>query len=142
MILVSEFERFSGFRTFDWKFERSTGNSDYHRNFRMTRFSEFESFSGFRTFDWKFERSTRNSIVLSVVGLSWTQFRSKMGATWLHLGANLGQLEAILAPTLIILKRYWALPGYSTAHREPTSNQLRTSWAHLVQAKPFWDHFA
>ena len=36
-------------QTFDRKFERSTGNSKYHRNFRMTRFFEFW------TFDRKFD---------------------------------------------------------------------------------------
>ena len=57
--------RFFEFWTFDRKFERSTGNSDYHRNFRMTRFSEFERSTGnsnvppeIRTNHRKFERTT------------------------------------------------------------------------------------
>ena len=78
------------------------------------------------------------------LGPTWAHMEPSwcvLGLSWADLGASLGHPGTILAPTFAMLKPSWAPVWHFRVDNGPTSSQLRTTWARLVQLGPFWCHF-
>ena len=80
----------------------------------------------------------------SILGLTWAQIEPSwrlLGLSWRYLEANFGNPGPILEPTFAILKLSWAPVRHFRVNNGPSSSQLRTTLARLVQLRPFWVHF-